>query len=81
MPNVPDYLANRRQSQQAQGRMTMPSVPRGQRTIVQLPFTERTPSMTSRSGQALTDCRDILDRLSPHERDVALANLLAHYAR
>lgn len=49
------------------------------RTLVQLPFTELNPTMTSHAGKALSACKDVLERLHPAEREVVLANLLAKF--
>lgn len=49
-------------------------------TVVQLPFTEATPTMTSSAGQAMQECATILEDLGTHECDVVLSNLLAKFA-
>lgn len=49
------------------------------RTLVELPFTELNPTMTSQGGQAVSDCQRVLERLRPAEREVVLSNLLAKF--
>lgn len=50
-------------------------------TLVELPFSELTPSMGGSTSIMLEQCTRVLDQLGPHERDVILANLLARYGR
>ncbi len=48
-------------------------------THVELPFTEATPSMAPPTSTVYDLCCGVLDGLTPHQRDVALANLLVKY--
>lgn len=50
------------------------------KTLAELPFTEISPTMGPHSGMVYGYCKNALQRLSPHERDVVLANLLAEFA-
>ena len=49
------------------------------RTNVELPFTEANPSMAPPTSTVYDLCRGVLEGLTPHQRDVVLANLIAQY--
>lgn len=49
------------------------------RTIVQMPFTEFAPSLSGEAATSMYYLEILLDRLTEHQRNVVLANLLAKY--
>ena len=49
------------------------------RTMVELPFSELAPSISGIAFTVEKSCEQLLDQLTPHQRDVVIALICARY--